>query len=223
MACVGAGGKQADTCGVKALHTLLSQTAAPGLTYENNAQPGAVTADVANAQLGTVQAGGGHLLVFIYVGGNDLAQYIFVSDDAAQATYDQRRPEILANWQAIFDYFGDSSRFPDGVTLIMNTQYNPFDDCTAAPYNLSSVKTGLLHEFNAELTRLADTQPFALLVDQYTPFLGHGHHHDAPQCPHYQSGAANWMADLIHANTLGHANFVAEWVKVTDRLYVLCN
>jgi hypothetical protein len=221
MACVGAGGKQADTCGVKALHTQLTAMF-PDLTYENNSVGGAVTADVAEQQINTVQGGPGHVLLLIYIGGNDLAQYIFVSDQEAQAGYDNDIPVLLLHWQSIFTYFADETRFPDGVTLIMNTQYNPFDDCTAPPYNLSQLKTMLLHDFNMELTSLAGANPHTFIADQFTTFLGHGHHNTVTTCPHYMAGFDNWMADLIHANELGHANFVVEWTKITDQIYVDC-
>jgi lysophospholipase L1-like esterase len=221
-ACVGAGGKDSPTCGPKALHTELAATIAPGLTYENNAVGRAVTADVSNTQLQTVQGGPGHVLVLIYIGGNDLAQYIFVSDREAQNGYDQNLPSILASWQTIFQYFADRTRFPDGTTILMNTQYNPFDDCTAAPYNLSALKIDLLHQFNQNLVDLAESNPDARIADQFTPFLGHGHHYTVASCPHYMAGAAYWMDDLIHANEAGHESFVAEWRKSAEQLYVTC-
>lgn len=223
MACQGAGGKMAATCGPKALHTVLEGSVAPGLTYENNAVSGAVTAGVANMQLGTVAGGPGHVLVLIYIGGNDLAQYIFVTDQAAQSGYDAALPGIIANWRTIFDYFADRTRFPDGATLIMNTQYDPFDDCTAPPYNLSAAKIALLHDFNLTLQTIAEMSPSAHLTDQFTPFLGHGHHNAVASCPYYEAGKDNWMSDLIHANNAGHANFVIEWRKITDAMYVNCH
>jgi lysophospholipase L1-like esterase len=222
-ACSGLGGKDGARCGPKVLHTHLESTYASGLTYENGAVPGAKVEDVANNQLNPVQGGAGHLLVLLYIGGNDLSAYIFTSDAEAQSAFTRIKPQILTDLDRVLAYFRDTTKFPDGVTFLFNSQYNPFDDCTASPYFLSQVKSGLLSEFNTEIFKLGEDNADIYVTDQYTPFLGHGHHYNNMMCPNYTQGFENWMNDLIHANALGHANFVAEWKKTIDPVYQNCN
>ena len=125
---------------------------------------------------------------------------------------------MLAAWSQIFAHFEDRAKFPDGYTLIMNNQYNPFDDCTAAPYFLTAKKSELLARFNAELARVA-REKGAVITDQYTPFLGHGHHFSVRTCPHFKMGATPFMDDLIHPNRAGHENLFQQWKTVVDGLY----
>jgi hypothetical protein len=127
-------------------------------------------------------------------------------------------PDVLKAWDQIFAFFGDKTKFPDGYRLMMSSQYNPFDDCTAIPYNVTQKKFELLRQFNAEIAKVAMSKG-ATLTDQYTPFLGHGHHYNVMRCPHYMAGAAGWMSDLIHPNAAGHADLFEQWKKTVDQLY----
>jgi lysophospholipase L1-like esterase len=221
-ACTGVGGKDAAACGPRIFHDALAAGYAPGVTYENLAVPGAVAADVSESQLGTVPQGPGHVLLLVYIGGNDLQPYIFVSDAEALQRFETDMPMIAARFGEYYDYFADTSRFPDGFTLIMNTQYNPFDDCTAPPYNLSATKIDLLGQYNGELTRIAGLHGNVVITEQHAPYLGHGHHYNVTSCPYYMAGATNWMGDLIHPNVAGHANLAKEWNATADRLYRDC-
>jgi len=217
-ACQNVGGKMGADCSLRKLYDHIKASYAPALTYENVAVGGAVTADVPDNQLAGVTPGPGAALVVIYVGGNDLAKYIFTSDDAAMKGLETDLPGVLAAWEKVFAFFGDKSKFPDGYRLMMSSQYNPFDDCTAIPYNVSAKKFELLHRFNDELAKLAQAKG-ATITDQFTPFLGHGHHYNVMRCPHYMPGAAGWMADLIHPNAAGHADLFEQWKKTVDALY----
>jgi lysophospholipase L1-like esterase len=222
-ACSNVGGKMGTACGPRLLHDYLASDYRPAISYENLAVPGAVTSDVPDNQLGTIDTGAqGHLLVLIYIGGNDLQPYIFISDGAAQSRFDREMPEILDDWDQLLDFFDDTTRFPDGVTVMMNTQYNPFDDCTASPYNLSQLKTQLLHQFNDNLAELAASRDNVVITDQHASYLGHGHHYDDEACPHYMAGAEPWMDDLIHPNEAGHRHLADEWAATADRLYRDC-
>ena len=184
----------------------------------DHAVGGAVTTDVPERQLATVKTGPGHALVVVYVGGNDLARYLFASDMAAGNGLETDLPKVLAAWDQVFAFFDDKAKFPDGYRLIMNSQYNPFDDCTAAPYNVSAKKFELLHTFNDRLAGVAQSKG-ATLTDQFTPFLGHGHHYGVMSCPHFMAGAAPWMGDLIHPNPAGHDDLFQQWKKTVDHLY----
>ena len=222
-ACSGVGGKTGANCSARKYHDHLEARFGSTIAYQNLSVPGAVTAGVVNDQLATIDDGEpGHVVVLIYIGGNDLQPYIFISDQAAQNRFDSDMPRILGHWDTILDYFDDSERFPDGVTVMMNTQYNPFDDCTASPYNLSALNIDLLHQFNDNLKTLADARANVVITDQHASYLGHGHHYNVTSCPHYQPGLASWMADLIHPNVAGHAHLADEWQATADRMYSAC-
>jgi lysophospholipase L1-like esterase len=222
FACSNVGGKANEQCSAKALHTYLSEALGP-MAYENLAVNGAVTRDIPQSQLDTIDVGmNGHVLVLIFIGGNDLQPFIYQSDDQTLSNYEQMRPELDADWAAIFEFLQDPANFPDGTTILMNTQYNPFDDCTAAPEYLSQVKIDLLHEYNDDLVAKAESQPNAAIADQHGPYLGHGHHFDDAMCPHYMAGAENWMADLIHPDAGGHANLATVLSAKADEVYAAC-
>ncbi len=223
-ACSTIGGKNDPRCSPKIHHDFLTGNYAPGIAYENYAIGGAVTDGVVNTQLGSVPTGQpGHVLVNIFIGGNDLQPYIFISDTAAQSRFDTDMPRLLGLWDEIFAFFDDASKFPDGVTMVMNTQYNPFDDCTAPPYNLSALKIELLGTYNSELRRLASERENVVITDQHVSYLGHGHHFNVSTCPYYSDGADGWMGDLIHPNEAGHANLAKEWRETADLLYGGCD
>jgi lysophospholipase L1-like esterase len=217
-ACSNLGGKNAAACSPGLLYDYLKLTYAPTLTYENHAVGGAVSADVVHWQLPRIEAGPGHALVLVYVGGNDLARYLISLDVSAEQGFIDTLPKVLTVWELIIAALGDRSRFPDGYTLIMNNQYNPFDDCTAAPYFMSERKNQLLRVFNSSLEELAERKG-ALFADQHTPFLGHGHHHAVRACPHYSPESVPFMGDLIHPNGAGHHTLFQQWRALVDDLY----
>jgi lysophospholipase L1-like esterase len=219
-ACFNVGGKTGAACSLKNLHTALSAKF-PGLVYDNQSVNGAVSDDVPSRQLATVMTGPGHALVIIYVGGNDLAKYIYQLDSFAMNGFNTDMPRILADWDKVFTFFQDKTKFPDGATIVVNNQYNPFDDCTAPPYNLSATKIMLLHKYNDELARVARERG-AILADQFTPFLGHGHHYSASMCPFYKPMSEYWMSDMIHPNAAGHANLLKVWQAALDQFYSGC-
>jgi GDSL-like lipase/acylhydrolase family protein len=220
--CTVIGGPDSADCVSKKVFDYIKAEYAPEVTYLNVAVGGAQTDGMAQ-QLQNVPGGPGHVLVMIYIGGNDLAPYIFQSDAAAQQAYEEILPGVVQDWVDMFTFFADTERFPDGYTVIMNNQYNPFDDCTAAPYYLSQTKTNLLHMFNVVLGDIAN-QYFqtTILIDQFTPFLGHGHHHADAECPYYMPNMEGFMADLIHANGPGNVLLAEQVYKGVDQLYKDC-
>jgi len=220
--CTVVGGPNSANCVSKKVFDYVKGNYAPNAAYLNVAVGGAQTAAL-EQQIQDVPGGPGHVLVLVYMGGNDLSPYIFQSDQAAKDAYDRILPGIVQNWLDMFAYFEDRTRFPDGVTVIMNNQYNPFDDCTARPYFLSAVKINLLHMFNQVLRDIAN-QKFqdTIIIDQFTPFLGHGHHYNVDTCPYYQPGMEGYMADLIHANPKGNVLLAEQIYKGVDQLYKDC-
>jgi hypothetical protein len=222
FACTNVGGKDNEQCSAKALHTYLSDKLGP-MAYENEAVNGAVTHDIVTDQLPGLSVGSaGHVFVLIFIGGNDLQPFIYQSDEQTEAEYMQIRPELDADWAAIFEFLQDPGNFPDGTTIVMNTQYNPFDDCTAPPWNLSPFKIELLGEYNADLVAKAGSQPNAAIADQHEHYLGHGHHYNVSSCPFYMEGAANWMFDVIHPNVEGHAGLATVLSATSDEVYAGC-
>ena len=212
-------GKTGADCSINKLFEYVKANYAPSLVYENGAVGGAVTADVSSRRMPTVKTGAGHALVVIFVGGNDLAKYIFSSDTAATSGLAADLPNVLAAWDRIFATFNDRAQFPDerhgGDEQPVHA---PFDRCTAPPYNLSAKKSELLSSLNTALQGVAQKKG-ATITDQYTPFLGHGHHYMVMTCPHYMAGEVGWMADLIHPNAAGHTDLFEQWKKVVDRLW----
>jgi lysophospholipase L1-like esterase len=221
-ACNVIGGKLSQDCVSKKVNDYVKATYAPDLTYENLAQGGAQLGGIP-AQLDAIPAGAGHVLVVVYIGGNDLAPFIFQSDMAAMNAYQGIKDKLTSTWAMVYEKLGDEAKFPDGFTLMVNNQYNPFDDCTAPPYNLSAVKTDILHKFNGVVADIVkDKQANTILIDQYTPYLGHGHHFDVATCPHYKAGSVGYMKDTIHANAAGNEALAKELGKAADLLYRDC-
>jgi hypothetical protein len=220
------GGKDSDDCAAKLFHTHVEENYFPGIEYDNRAVNGAQTADVPADQLPLVPTGmSGHVLVLIYIGGNDLTPYIFSSDEDAVNGYNADKPAIDAAWEEIFAFFADEGKFPDGATILMNTQYNPFDDCDAAPYNVSEVKTGLLHMYNDSLTEKANAASNRAIADVHPTFLGHGHHYEVEACPHYIPDAEYFMVggfDIIHANAAGNHHIADIEIELADELWGSC-
>lgn len=205
-----------------------SKYKAADLTYENLAKAGTATKDVPGEQIDRVDTSkSGHALVNIHVGGADLAAFILKSDKAAQDAFDSTVSQAEADWETVFDFFDDKSKFPDGATFIVNTQFNPFDDCTELHnlFRLSDVKIGLMKKFNERLTNLAKGRDNAVVADNYSAFLGHGHHHGNDKCPHYESGSDYWMvggSDLTHINKKGYDGMTKVFEGVADKLYAGC-
>lgn len=223
-ACVGVGGKDSNDCAPKQLNDYLVETYGP-MTYENLSVGGAVTTDVSNDQIFDIEVGvPGHVIVVIYIGGNDLAQYMFLPDQNALDGWNNTTgPEVAAAWEDILDFLGDATNFPDGVTLLMNTQYNPFDDCTAPPYFISETKIELLHAHNQALTDRAASREWAFIADQHPSYLGHGHYVNDSSCPHYDASFEGWMGDLIHPNVLGHQHLSDVMAELADvEIYGAC-
>ncbi len=221
--CTVIGGPNSADCVSKQFYDYVKSKYAADVQYVNAAVGGAQTAGIKQQMDGLQTGMPGHVMVMLYIGGNDLAPYIFQSDAAAMMAYEQIMPGIKANWDGIFAFFNDTTKFPDGATIVMNNQYNPFDDCTAAPYNLSQLKSNLLHMFNVVLQDFAN-EHFAntIIVDQYKPYLGHGHHYNVSTCPHYMAGATPFMKDLIHANADGNKALAAQMEHALDALFTDC-
>ncbi|MEO6776303.1 MAG: SGNH/GDSL hydrolase family protein [Kofleriaceae bacterium] len=219
-----AGGPTSANCVSKQFSDYVIAHYGPGATYENYAVGGAQLKDIAG-QMANVPATQGPTLVMLFIGGNDLTPYLNLSDAAAMTGWTGTvEPMMQAVYDATFATLADPTKFPGGATLLMNTQYNPFDDCPAAPYNVSQAKTTILQEFNDQIKTIAGAHvDSAIVVDQHEPFLGHGLNYQATTCPHYIANATSYMQDLIHANAAGNAVLAGVDNGGADRLYRDCN
>lgn len=224
--CFGQDGEtDAPSCSARLSHGYLADTYAPGATYENLAVNGAVTRDVVVDQMPGAPVGmPGHALVVIWVGGNDISGLLLSSDADAEDTYrNDLAPELEMLWDQMLAWVDDPANFPDGATLIINTQFNPFDECTAAPYGfMSPTKTQLLSEYNDVLRERVAGRPDTYLSDQFPVFLGHGHHYATAECPHYEADSPYWMiggTDLVHPNGLGHVSIAGTLNGAIDEVF----
>jgi lysophospholipase L1-like esterase len=225
VACAGVGGKNSSDCAPKIVNDHFAATYGQ-ITYENLSVGGSVTTDIPQDQLPDIEVGiPGHVLVMIYIGGNDLAPYIFQSDQAALNGWNNTTgPAVAAAWEEILAFLGDAAHFPDGVTLLVNTQYNPFDDCTAPPYFVTPTKIELLHAHNDALTDRAMSQPWGFVADQHPSYLGHGHYVNDASCPYYDASFVGFMGDLIHPNALGHHHLAEVMIEVAEtEIYGACD
>jgi lysophospholipase L1-like esterase len=222
-ACSVVGGAQNANCVSKQFADYVIAQYGPGATYENYAVGGAKIADIAG-QLANVPTTQGPTLLMLFIGGNDLTPYLTQSDAAATTGWTGTvEPMLQAVYDSIFAATADPAKFPGGATVLMNTQYNPFDDCTAAPYNISQTKTMILREFNDKIKTIAAAHPeAAIVVDTHSPFLGHGKHFDVATCPYYMANATPYMQDLIHANPVGNGVLAGVENSGADRLYRDC-
>ena len=221
-ACQGVGGKDSGDCAPKRFHEFYATTYGP-VSYENLAVSGAQTAGLVNQQLPSVATGQeGHALVVIYIGGNDLSPLLLAPEATVESAYANLSTQLDGHWSEIYAFFEDPAKFPDGATILMNTQYDPWDLCTTAPWNVSQTKLQLLVQYNEEMTARADARDWVFIADQHSPFLGHGHHSGASECPYYEAGAEGWMNDLIHPNAAGHANLAEIMGGTTATMYEGC-
>jgi lysophospholipase L1-like esterase len=198
-------------CGPAMLEDYIRTTYAPDLVAESHARPGDVIADLPG-QAAQVTPGPGHVAVWAYILGNDLALRHIDYDAWAKA------------WNQVFDYFTDRTKFPDGVTFLLNTQYSPYDQCPDPLGGASSLSTAadqLLREVNRRMfLDVAERRADTVAVDQYPDWLGHGDNANIRGCPHCGRDNATWMAtDRIHPNELGYAHMAAKWKAAVDQMY----
>jgi hypothetical protein len=216
------GGKSGEDCSARIVHEYLDEHVAPGITYENHAVGGARTADIIGQMAGVDATASGPAIVLLGIGGNDLQPFLLMSDDQAMDAFDDLSQSLDESWDEILDWLYDDAHFPDGFTLVVDNQYNPFDDCTADPYSfMSPLKTELLGVFNDRIDERLESHDNAHVSDLYLAFLGHGHHWQTEGCPHTQEGNEYWMiggVDLIHPGVEGHAGIAVEVESVLDGL-----
>ena len=179
-------------------------------------QGGATTGSLVNSQLPDLSGRiddvvSGQSIVVITIGGNDMQSAIFpllISGDR-EAEYQRFIDPVIDNMVELLDYFGDDTRFPDGVFVYMTNVYEPTDAVgqTSACF-LNTDLSPVLEYFdraNAELRAVAEERAIGW-VDLRGHFLGHGHNHDDESGPGYEAEDPSlWFSsDCIHPNDRGH-------------------
>jgi hypothetical protein len=184
------------------------------LLLESHAKAGAVTADLPG-QAREVSGGPGHVAVWAWAIGNDITNGYALGQPLDYGS-------LNASWAEVFGYFTDSSRFPDGVTFLLNTQYTPFDECPAAwgPNSDNGEIEGILRDANRTLfLDVAQRRNDAIAVDQYPDWLGHGEFANVRGCPHCGLDNTSWMGGGVHPNATGFAHITAKWKLAFDGMY----
>ena len=126
---------------------------------------------------------------------------------------------------AVLDYFTDASRFPDGATFLVNTQYSPSDQCpdpppTFAADPLTLDEEQLLREVNQTLyVDLGVARPDVVTIDQYPDWLGHGSNANFRGCPYCSTDNKPWQYDPVHPNQDGYRHIFEKWEIAVDRMY----
>lgn len=194
----------AASCASYLIPELLKDHYAPDLAFEMHAVTGAVTADLPG-QAQQVAGGPGHVAVWIWIIGNDLLA----------GNYDI--PGWKALWAQVFDYFTDTSRFPGGVTFMLNGQYSVYDECgTSSESQLEAT----LREVNRQLfLDVAVARPDAIAIDHYPDWLGHTGYADTQGCPHCGLDNSVWTGAGPHPSAVGYTHITDKWSIAFESLY----
>jgi len=72
------------------------------------------------------------------------------------------------------------------------------------------------------MTDRAGTKDWVFIADQYSVYLGHGHHYAVDSCPNFTAGYDGWMNDLIHPNAAGHASLAEVMAATGATAYADC-
>jgi hypothetical protein len=183
----------------------------PGLVVESHAVSGAFTKELP-AQAAAVAGGSGHVLVYVYAIGNDLLE-----DQIDWSGWSSA-------WNQLYAYFTDTTKFPDGATFLLNTQYSPYDQCPNPPgptTGVSAEQEQLLQDVNKGLfIDVAIARSDTVCVDHYPDFLGHGQNANIKGCPHCGVDNKKWLqSDGVHPGVLGYQHMAEKWFVALDAMY----
>lgn len=187
----------------------------PGSTVEkvDVSVPGAKTDDLVARQLPDLarQLGpqvSGESIAVITIGGNDLSNSIIAiaaNPDQADVVIDN----IVDNLNQMMDFFQDSERFPDGVSVYYANVYEPTDGLGQADECFAGVDLEeLMEDFeraNQEMRRVGEERG-ASVIDLRGHFLGHGYNRsDTDNAGYDEADHELWFQnDCIHPNSVGH-------------------
>lgn len=182
----------------------------PTLAFETHAVDGAKVEDLLSQAM-KVAGGPEHVYVWTYCMGNDLT-------DVATGTTDVST--LVTGYKAMFDYFADTSRFPGGATFLLNTQYNPNDECRVpgAKSYPASIDDLIISVNKTLILDVAEARPDAVAIDQLPDFLGHGNNANVHGCPYCGPDNTSWMNDVLHPNAAGNIHIAEKWYKAVDAM-----
>jgi lysophospholipase L1-like esterase len=171
------------------------ETQLPRLSADPAAEPAALTFPVH-----------GHVLVLLTAGGNDLKSELRTRPDFTGATMQT----ALANLRAIFAFFRDPARFPDGASIFFGNVYDITDGEDQAHACLAGLAfpgiSDAAETWSRAFAALAQEQG-ATLVDLLTLFRGHGFNYANPNNPYFHPRDPTlWIydRDCLHPNNRGH-------------------
>jgi hypothetical protein len=188
----------------------LRTTVAAGLVFETHAAAGRKVEDLL-PQAMEVAGGPGHVYVWTYAMGNDLANVYTGATNI---------DTLVAGYAAMFDYFTDAKRFPDGATFLLNTQYNPNDECSVpGVHTYPAGVDALIASVNRKvILDVAEARKDAVAIDELPDFLGHGNNADTHGCPFCGADNTPWISDVLHPNQTGNVHIAEKWNHALDAM-----
>jgi hypothetical protein len=187
--------------------------AGPNLVVESFARSGARVRDLP-AQASLAAPGAGHVFVWIWAIGNDMSSTDLVTNPNSDLA------PLRAHFEQVLVYFGDAGLFPDGATFLLNTQYDPYDQCDAPglkPWN-GTVPTARFLQINQVMfLDVAQARPDAVAIDQYPDFLGHGDNANMRGCPHCGVDNTPWTIGS-HPTQAGAAHIGEKWAVAFEQM-----
>jgi hypothetical protein len=186
---------------------------APNLVYEKFSVNGSRVRDLP-AQARLAAPGTGHVFVFIFSLGNDMASGEVLPPNADLAP-------LHAAFAEVFDYFSDRGRFPGGARFLLNTYYDPYDNCDApgaTPWRgrVTVDRVRYLHE--VFFLDVAEARPDTVAIDHYPDFLGHGAKANIKGCPYCGSDNTQWVEGTLHPLPAGVAHVGDKWEVAFARM-----
>jgi hypothetical protein len=185
----------------------------PNLVYEKFSVSGSRVSDLP-AQARLVAPGAGHVFVFIWSLGNDLLVGGILQPDADLAP-------LHAAFAEVFDYFSDRGRFPGGATFLLNTYYDPFDNCDAPgarPWRGQATMDRVRYLHEVFFLDVAEARPDTVAIDHYPDFLGHGSNANIKGCPYCGSDNTQWVDGLMHPLAPGVEHVGDKWEVAFSRM-----
>jgi hypothetical protein len=202
------GGK--DNSAATKVAEYLKSRYAPSLVYEYFASNSTDFTDLPR-QMSFAEPGSGHVAVWIYS-----------LPPNAKETPDY--PFWQSQIQTVLDYFSDRSKFPDGATFMLNTQYSPSDQCPDSPAFAAEILTLELEEQLRTMNQKLFIDPAlarsdTVTIDQYLDWLGHGWNANVRGCPHCSADNTLWQSDPVHPNDAGRQHIFEKWKVAVDEMY----
>ena len=186
---------------------------APEVTFERYSLSGSAILDLPG-QAQRVAPGPGHVFVFIWSIGNDVPRGL------NQPNADLSR--YHAAFAEVFGYFRDQSRFPGGVTFLLNTQYTVRDECDAPgaePWEGPEARDRWRNLNEIFFLDVAEASSDAVAIDHYPDFLGHTRNANIKGCPHCGPDNTQWT-DFggVHPNAAGNKHIAEKWAVAFARM-----